>query len=208
MVSAPYLEDNVMGNYLKLVHYADEAIGELISSLDKAGLLENTIILIYGDHDAKLSIEDYIKYYNYDPYTDSIKSIDDEDYINVDFYKYKLDSRVPFIIWTKEQQFNLEIDKIMGTYDILPTIGNMVGFDSPYRLGHDIFSDYENIVVFPNGNWITDKIYYNSQKNEYKLLSSEQVTGEYINNFEAYAKKVLETSNNIIKYDLLKDIIK
>ena len=55
-------------------------------------------------------------------------------------------------------------------YDIQPTLGNMLGFDNKYALGHDIFSipdDEENVVIFPNGNFVTDTIYYDSQKAMY-----------------------------------------
>ena len=53
-------------------------------------------------------------------------------------------------------------------YDIAPTLGNMFGFKNPYALGNDIFSISNNMVVFPDGNGITNKMYYNSQKNEGK----------------------------------------
>ena len=32
------------------------------------------------------------------------------------------------------------------------------------------FNKENNIVVFPNGNFVTDKVYYSELKNEYKLL--------------------------------------
>ena len=57
----------------------------------------------------------------------------------------------------------------------------MFNLDYKYALGHDIFSIEDNIVVFPNGNWVTDKIYYNSQKEEYlSLRDNVIVTDEEI----------------------------
>ena len=55
-------------------------------------------------------------------------------------------------------------------YDVQPTLGNMFGFSNVYALGHDIFSvadNEENVVIFPNGNFVTDTVYYDSQKNTY-----------------------------------------
>ena len=46
-------------------------------------------------------------------------------------------------------------------YDVLPTMANLFGFEEKYSLGHDVFSKREGMVVFPNGNVLTDKIYYN-----------------------------------------------
>ena len=92
-VSAPYLENTKIGNYFKSVHYADDAIGQFINDLDEAGVLENTVIVIYGDHDAKLKKNEYDRFYNYDPYTDSLLSEDDPDYRVVDAYELEINKK-------------------------------------------------------------------------------------------------------------------
>ena len=208
MVSAPYMEGTKLGNYFKFAHYADEAIGQLMKDLDDAGILDDTIICIYGDHDAKLKKSEYNRFYNYDPYTDTVKDETDPTYVDVDFYQYELNRKVPFIIWSKDMlgddRFGTEITKIMGMYDVLPTIGNMLDFNNKYALGHDIFSIDENIVVFPDGNWVTDKMYYNSQKEEGKPLTNEPVSVEYIEEKNKYSQEVLSVSDSIIVYDLIK----
>ena len=74
--------------------------------------------------------------------------------------------------------------------------------DYKYALGHDIFNKEDNIVVFPNGNWVTDKMYYNAQKDEYLLLKDSVVTDEEIENNKEYASNLLDVSDSIIVYDL------
>ena len=170
--SAPFLEGTKLGSYLKSVNYADAALGQFIEELDAEGLLEDTVIVLYGDHDAKIKEEFYEIYYNYNPFTDEVLDEDDEGYIPVDEYAYNINRKVPFIIWTKDQEEYepVEITTVMGMYDCLPTLGNMFGFESEYALGHDVLSleeDEENTVVFSNGNFITNTIYYNSQQDEY-----------------------------------------
>lgn len=208
-ISAPYMESTVLGDYFKTVHYADEAIGEFIDELDKNGLLEDTVIVIYGDHDAKIKKAEYRRFYNYDPYTDSLISKEDPNYVTVDTYSYELNRKVPFIIWTKDKKLqkkiNIKVDRVMGMYDALPTLGNMFNFSSKYSLGHDIFDIDENIVVFPDGDWLTDKLYYYSQKGEWKLLDPEEtISLDYIEKANEYAEKVISISNSIITYDLIK----
>lgn len=176
LTSAPFLEETKLGSYLKSVHYADEAIGQFIQDLDNEGLLENTVIVLYGDHDAKVKEEFYELYYNYNPFTDEMVDEDSDAYIPVDDFAYSVNRKVPFIIWTKNQEeyTPVEIDKVMGMYDCQPTLGNMFGFSNEYALGHDIFSfddDEENMVILSNGNFITDTIYYNSQKDSYMDLT-------------------------------------
>lgn len=202
-IEAPYLEGTKLGNYFKSVHYADAALGEFFQEMDEAGLLENTVVILYGDHDARLPKSDYNLMNNYDPVTDSIKSKDDPTYNEYDSFDYELDRKVPFLIWTKDKVVQGQVDYTMGMYDVMPTIGNMLGFYNKYALGHDIFEIKDNnIVVFPNGNWITDKIYYNSQNGEYKLLKDEIIDEDYITKNNEYADKLLSVSNKAIVFDL------
>lgn len=204
-VSAPFMEGTTLGDYFKTVHYADEAIGEFIDELDEAGLLDNTVIVIYGDHDAKIKKSEYLYYYNYDPYTDSVIDEDNPDYKDMDYYDYELNRKVPFIIWTKDEKVQGEITKVMGMYDASPTLGNMLGFNNEYALGHDIFSIDDNVVVFPDGSWVSDIMYYSSSKEEGKLLNPDAtINAEYIEKNNEYAEKIIDISNDIIIYDLIK----
>ena len=202
-IEAPYLEGTKLGNYFKSVHYADEALGEFFSEMDEAGLLDNTVVIIFGDHDARLPKSEFNLMYNYDPATDDIKAEDDPTYVDYDSFDYELDRKVPLIIWTKDGAVKGEVDYTMGMYDVMPTIGNMLGFYNKYALGHDIFETKgDNIVVFPNGNWVTNKMYYNSQKGEYKLLKDEIIDENYITENNEYAEKLLDVSNKVIVFDL------
>ena len=208
-VTYPYMEGTKLGNYFKSLHYADSALGEFMNGLDAAGLLDDSIVVIYGDHDARLSRKEYEKLYNYNFDTKTFIDEDDEAYREYDSYQYELGRKVPFIIWSKDMEpkgINKEITNVMGMYDVMPTLGNMLGFNNPYSLGHDIFEIGENnIVVFPNGNWVTNKLYYNSQKAAYLSLSEQVITEEEIANNSEYANKLLDVSNNIIVFDLLNE---
>ena len=202
--TAPYLENRSMGNYIKSAHYADQALGEFIEELQKENLLENTIIVFYGDHEARLSKKEFNLLYNYDPETNGILDEDDPNYVSMENYNYDLLKNTPLIIWSNEESYNKEITSVMGMYDVLPTIANMFGFEEKYALGHDIFSNNEHIVVFPNGNILTDKVYYSDSNEEYIMTSNEPIDTEYIDRIKDYADKVLTVSNGIIKYDLIK----
>lgn len=182
-VSAPFLEETKLGSYFKSVHYADEAIGQFMEDLDKEGLLDNAIVVIYGDHDAKVKESEYEYYYNYNPFTETVLTSEDEGYIPVDDFYYNLNRKVPFIIWSKDGGYEpCEITEPMGMYDVQPTLGNMMGFHNKYAVGHDIFSigeDEENVVIFPNGNFATSKIYYDSQKDAYFDLDGYENVAKY-----------------------------
>ena len=203
----PYLEGRKLGNYIKSAHYADEALGELFQELDENGLLDNTVVVIYGDHDARLPRKEYDYMYNYNKETDSKLDKDDPNYKEYDSYQYELGRKVPFIIWTKDMagtDLNMEVKDVMGMYDAMPTLGNMLGFYNKYQLGHDIFDiKSDNIVVFPTGNWVTNKVYYDSQKEEYLSLDGSAISEEEITKNNKYTTELLNISNDVIVYDLV-----
>lgn len=204
-ISHPYMEGTTLGNYFKSVHYADSALGEFLEELDEAGLLENTVVVLYGDHDARLPKKDYKRLYNYDTETDDIKDFESEDYVDIDYYKYELERAVPFVIWTKDKKYEKTVSTVMGMYDVMPTLGNMLGYTPKYNVGKDVMNLDDNLVVFPNGNWITNDIYYNSNKNEYKVLNTNAViSDETIQKNNDLASKKIDVSNDIILYDLIK----
>jgi len=201
-----YLSNTRLGNYIRSAHYADLCLGEFINSIYENDIFNNTVLVFYGDHDAKLAAKEYNYLYNYDLEKGRLLTEEDEGYVNYDYYANELNRKTPLIIWTKDKKRKENVTYYMGMIDVLPTIGNMMGFVNPYALGHDIFSiKNENIIVFPNGNFLTENVYYNNSKSEYKVLKDSAIIDEtYIQEGKEYAEEILEISNDIIVYDLIK----
>ena len=109
-------------------------------------------------------------------------------------------------IWTKDAKFQKTINQPISMLDVLPTLGNMFGIRSKYQLGHDIFNQKENIVVFLDGSYLTDKMYYNSQKNEIYPINTEIINEKYVLNKTKYADNLIDISNKIIEYNLIKEL--
>ena len=74
-----------LGGYFESVHYTDKQIEMFFNELDKNGLLENTMIVIYGDHGG------VHKYYN-----DDIQNLNYED----NWWK-EYDNKISLIIYSK-----------------------------------------------------------------------------------------------------------
>ena len=208
-VTNNYLKGTTLGKYFTTAHYADSAIGEFVEEMDKEGLWDNTILVIYGDHDAKIKRNEYDYYYNYNPETDSKRSKDDPEYKEFTKYDYEINRKVPFIIWTKDEELrkkiNKEITTVTGMYDVLPTLGNMLGIKDKYALGHDVFSTDDHYVIFPNGNWITDKMYYDNQNGQAVIFDENAViSSDYISKYSKKAEDAIAVSNDIIVHDLVK----
>lgn len=209
-VEDDFLEGTELGNYIHSAHYGDQALGEFISYVKASDYFNDTIFVFYGDHEAKISRSEYNKYFNHDYQTGTTYNKNDSHYKEYDRFDYDLAKNTPLIIWTKNEdlrkKINKEIKYPMGMYDVLPTIGNMMGFSSPYALGNDIFNTKNNnIVIFPNGNILSSKVYYNNASEQYRVLKNDAVISEdYIQNLKDYAEKRLSVSNNIILFDLIK----
>lgn len=199
-----YLKGTKIGDLIRGVHYADKCLGEFIDALYKNHLFDDTVIVFYGDHDAKLDPKEYAYLYNYDPVKGKLKEEGEPGYVDYDYYQNELNRNTPLIIWTKDKKYSGKFDYYMGMIDVMPTLGNMFGFKSRYALGNDIFSiKNNNTIVFPNGNFLTEKMYYNSAKGEYMALKDFVADETYIEDKKAYAEKLLDISNDIIVYNLI-----
>ena len=207
-VTRDYLENKVIGRYLKSVNYMDSVIGNFITEMDKAGLLKNTVIVIYGDHDSRIGKSSYDYMYNYDPITDTVLTEEDEGYVAFNDYDYELIRKVPLIIWTKDKKIVKEINTPMGMIDVLPTLGNMLGVYSNYSLGKDIMSTPkdEATVVFKDASYLTTSIYYSSKNNEAYTIGNSIISDDYIQTRSDYASKINEISDNIITYNLIEEL--
>lgn len=189
------LEDTATCRYLKSSRYADYAFGLFWEKLEEEGMLENTAIVVYGDHPAKLPIKEMELFYDRE----------------MSSLEYTAITHVPFIIWSKDIEPK-QIDKIMAQYDVGPTLQNMLGIKNDYALGNDIFSIEDNIVPFINGDW-TDGIVYYTYRNDKYYIMDENYTEEmieamiyeedYINKNNERVSKIIEMSNMINKYNLI-----
>lgn len=196
-----HLEGTDIGNYLKSYHYADKSLQSLVENMDKEGLLDNAIIVLYGDHHAKISKEDYEKVYGY---SDELNTTDEETFKLKAAFSKKL-KRTPFIIWSKDSNIASKVSTPMGMIDAMPTLSNMLGVYNPYCLGKDIMSIEKNTVVFPDGSWLDENYYYSASSSKlYSFESNELIEEPYdLKESEDILEKI-DVSNKIIQNDLIK----
>ena len=206
-----YLSDSSVGEYIKSANYADMALGDFINYINESPAFEDTVFVFYGDHDAKLSRSEINYLYNLNPETGDVYEEEDPNYVEYDYYAHELNKNTPLIIWTKDQElkdvFSGEVTYTTGMYNVAATILNMYGIYNKYTMGEDIFSvKNDNMVVYPNGNVLTNKVYYNNSTGEYKVLNNETLDEDYISTISANAEKILDVSNSIIVYNLLDSV--
>lgn len=128
--------DTKFGAYLQTIHYMDEAFGQFIQDLKAAGLYDNTVIALYGDHHG-LNI-----------------GMDNNAEIMTNYlgrpYDYDEMLRVPMMIHVPGSGVTRTISTTGGQIDFLPTIANIMGIDidQPYVLGQDLVNAKDGFVAF------------------------------------------------------------
>lgn len=165
----------------------DLALEYLLDTLEQRKILDDTVIVLFGDHHP-LNME--FKYLN------EASSIDRFQDFNID--------RLPFIIYNSTIEPK-KVNKTASTFDILPTVANLfdLDYDPRYYIGKDVFSDEETIVVFTTGSWITDKAIYFSRSNEVKKLQDD-IDDDYISSINSKVNNYFNVSNETLKRDYFK----
>ncbi len=151
----PYDGDSIYGNkylslfedtdysdtlkrYMSKLKVTDDALGVLLDTLDAKGVLDDTVIVLYGDH------------YPYGLIDEDVASAVDYD-VN-DFYEIE---RTPFVIYNSKLEAQTFSEKT-SYMNILPTLANLfnLDYDPRFYFGEDLFSpNFSNRIVFADSSW-------------------------------------------------------
>lgn len=182
---------NKAKGYLAANIELDKAVGELLSRLEQAGKLEDTVIVISGDH--------Y-------PYGLTLGEINELSTFERDdkFEKF----RMPFLIWSGSMKGSIKVEKIGSSLDVLPTVLNLFGaeFDSRLLMGRDILSDSDPIVIFSDRSFITDKGRYNSLTEQFTPNEGVTVEEGYVDKINTIIYKKYQMSRLILENDYYRKI--
>jgi len=142
------LEGTLLGNYLQSVHTFDVAFGEFIDALGEHGLLDTSVIVIYGDHHGFLDDP---------PELARLLGVSEPSELD----RFKVRKQVPFIIRLPHGHEAGVGDVAAGHLDIAPTILGLLGIVDERRvmLGRDLLRGDPPLVVFRDGSF-TDGTHY------------------------------------------------
>lgn len=199
-------KDTKFGSYLKTVRYFDEAFGEFIQELKDAGLYDNTVIALYGDHHAlnlnmdnnKEMMENYLgRAYDYDEML-----------------------RVPLMIHVPGSGVKETISTTGGQIDFLPTIANIMGleFNQPYILGQDLSNATDGFVAFTAylfaGSFIHNNTMFEISREgvfdgsrAWKIGTNEPLDASAYEEDYNKAITIKKTSEEILNQDLISNYI-
>ena len=170
--------------YMSKLKVVDNATGILLDGLDDLNILDDTVIVLFGDHypyaiePATLNLE-----LDYDASIDS----------NAD--------QVPLIIYNSELEAK-EFLQYTSYITLTPTLANLfnLNFDSRLYMGLDALSlEYDSLVVFPDGSWKNENAYYNASTNEINYYTENMYTDEEILAINSKVRLKLEMSSLAIR---------
>ena len=173
--------------YLSKAMELDKGLAYLLETLSEAGELDDTVIILYGDHHPlKMDVENFAEY----SYGDNDRST---------IYGQ---SRTPFIIYNSTITANT-YSKPMSTVDITPTIANLfdLNYDPRLYIGSDYFSENEKIVYFADGSWLNSDGYYNASKSQFESFTDAEIDIDALSSINTTIKNRFSISKLIYKTD-------
>ena len=197
--------DTRFGDYLQTVRYTDEAIGQFIDALKAAGLYDNTVIALYGEHGLNCGMED-IK--------ESVSRFIGRE------YDYDEMLNVPLLIHIPNSDVCETIHTTGGQIDFLPTIANIMGLtpDNNLMLGQDLTNASEGFVAFTTylfeGSFANNEVIFQISREEifeesraWRIGTNEEV--DIMQYKEEYEKALLlkKTSKEILDQNLMHKIL-
>ncbi len=160
-----------LGGYFESVHYTDKQIGNFLDLLDKEGLLENTMIVIMGDHTG------VHKYYN-----SSIDQLSNKQ----DWYLNTGNPVVPLIIYNPSFKEGQTFDLYGGQIDVMPTLLYLLGVDKEKyensTLGKNLLNTQKSFAVITNGTLKGGETLTDKEKETYKKsldISDKMIRANY-----------------------------
>ncbi|MCR5118865.1 MAG: sulfatase-like hydrolase/transferase [Lachnospiraceae bacterium] len=184
-----YDNEEVIG-YFCGEYELEKAMDYLLERLEEAGKLDNTVIVMVGDH---------FPYYLSDA---AATELNGGTPLDADFEKYHSTA----IIYNAGMEEPIETDTYCCNVDLLPTVLNLMNipFDSRLLAGTDIFSDGVHRARLYNGSFITDyvkydkagdKLYWQKEASSYDSRNLDN----YFNAMLDYTESEYSASLNILK---------
>ena len=169
------------------------AMEYLLDQLEKAGILDDTVIVINADH-YPYGLDNGFEGNTEDYLSELVGHTVDQ---NFERHKNQL------IIYCSSMKEPVYVDDPCYSLDILPTLSNLFGFEFDSRLytGRDVFSDATPLVLFRNYSWITDMGKYNSSTKEFVPNDGVTVPDDYVSQVSSVVRSKIYVAARILDLD-------
>ncbi len=187
----------LIGDYLMSMHYFDMQFGKFLSGLDKKGLLDSSVIIVYGDHTA-IPIWD----------RQNLEKLLGRSLKNNWAWRETL--KIPLIIRIPGGKIAAcENKNASGLIDVNETAANLLGFRFDFGFGHDLFGNNSGEpVIFRNGSFIVENTFVEpSNKSAIDVRNGNKRDYSNYKNVISEVEKRLRYSDRILEYDLIPELM-
>ncbi|MGD1147353.1 MAG: LTA synthase family protein [Thermoanaerobaculaceae bacterium] len=137
------LKGTPLGNYMHAMHYFDASLAAFVAQLERTGVLSNTVVALYGDHESGLSIDDALLSLAGQSRPDPSTAV-------------RL-RRIPFFVLLPGGRQAGETGALGGHVDIAPTLLSLLGVAPPgCFVGHVLDGRSRTPAVLNDGSVVTD----------------------------------------------------
>lgn len=196
------LEGTLVGRYLQSVHYFDQAFGRFLDALRDSGVLERSVLVVFGDHQAHLSDQPELPGIlaangRVPPDTRVLSAVQ----------RWKVSKDVPFLIRLPGAASAHVCDSAGGHLDIAPTLLALAGLEDglgSVMLGRDLLSGGVRPVLFRDGGVATENtVFLRGSDTTFDLATGNAVPAGDAAAAAALASKEFRASDAIIRGNLI-----
>ena len=193
-----HLEGTLLGDYLHSVHYFDAAFGEFVVGLRDAGLLDRTVVLVYGDHQGFLGDPPALAHL--------LGYAQGDEYRRVEVRK-----KVPLLIRLPHGEA-AGVQRVTGGHvDVAPTLLSLLGASAAagMMLGEDLTRGEDSLVVFRDSSFVDGTHHLVRQAGRvarftcYEVKTGRLVDCHLLKDRHRAALERLKISDTVIREDLI-----
>ncbi len=192
------LKGTQLGDYLQAVHSMDAAFGAFVSALRSNGLLDRSIVALYGDHYALVRPF---------PHLSSVLRYPEAS----GFHEFRVVKNVPFMIRLPDGQGAGVRANTGGHVDVAPTLLSLLGVDNEREmfLGNDLTLGEDSLVVFRDGGFVDGRHFFVAERRRgsgatcYEAATARYVNCASLEEIHRAALERLRISDLIVQGDLI-----
>ncbi|MEF3352229.1 LTA synthase family protein [Paenibacillus sp. GYB006] len=192
------LGKTMLADYLQSIHYADAALGELVEQLKKEGLWDDTLLLVYGDHDSSIKEKA-----DYETFLGTSLS---------DLEMHQIMNQVPLLMHLPDGDKAGIYLEPAGQIDIAPTVLHLLGISTEdnYLMGSDLLSTFKRMTVLRTGAFANSDLVYIPSEDRlfengscYEMPAGEQTDIHACKPSYEKSKLELSISDRLITHNLI-----
>lgn len=180
------LAGGALADRMRIRHYQaavmdfDVALGRLLEELEKSNVLDNTILVLFGDHNV----------YYHDLHL-RLNNADGTQFYRTEMYEAFMAFYNPTLVSVYKEMYGTNvIEKFSSPYNIVPTLFDLLGmtYNQKMMLGESIFSDHNEVFYSNKLTGFFDNYLYSNDGYEVHYYNGT-VSYDYIEAFLAVCEE-------------------